>query len=904
MSTGTIRIPEALTLKTAQPFPTHVFPEHFLMDRIYFRPLIPLLIAFIAGITAANYLPEQTWLICSGFFISTGIIIYSVYRHKNARLSPLFLFFCLGYYALTPWLSSALSQDPLNFYVNNHIQLEISGIIEDSPMSQNYRTVCMLNHIRLTRPNSNEPPVSVRGKIRTIIYGKTNDLSIGARLTYTSKIRSFTNFKNPGGFDYIKYMTFKQVRGNAYTSFKKITIQQAANNLHKQLSSVRQKISNLIDQSSTGDANAILNALILGNRRHISKPLRQAFNRAGISHILAISGLHIGIVASFAFFLFTWLLSRFKPFLRHAWTRKGGAVLSLIPIMTYGIMAGMSPSTQRAVIMAGVFLLTFLIEREHDLINTISIAALIILILAPPSLFSISFQLSFVAVLSIIYGISRIFQSTEKSENMLTNLLKTTTAFIIVSGLAIIGTAPLTMFYFNQISFMGILSNLIFIPLIGFAVVPLSLFSVMVLLPVCSTAAFWGLKVCDIILTFSIDWIYRIASLPYAAVKTITPSVIEIICIYALLGSVLYLLFPRANRNINPNKPQNKTDNEHQPYKNSRLNEAGMATKSLDRVLLNKCKKRLKNLSSGRMRALIFLVITLLVLSADIFYWVHKRWWKTDLTVSIVDVGQGNAALLELPGGQCALIDGGGYSDNTIFDIGEKVIAPFLWHKKIKTVETVILTHYDADHLNGLIYILKHFNVRRVLANHDPGTCLKNDELMDVIRQKQIKYPGYKTFSKKIELSKVKLKIFYPQENFADLVSKDSWRDSNNNSMVVQVNFGDYSILFPGDIMKKAEKELVALNYDLRSTIMVAPHHGSSSSSTPEFLKQVNPEYIIISSGGQNRYGFPAPDVLARYEKDRIVTLRTDQNGCVCISTDGNNLTLAPIVGEKISLDN
>jgi len=879
---------------------TYSFPAHSIIDPSYYRPLIPLLIAFIAGITSANHLPEPTWPVCFCILVSTVIIIYSIGRHKNAKLFPCFLFFCLGYYALTPWLSSSFSQDHIKFYVNDPIQWEISGIIDASPMPQDFRTVCILNHIRLSRPNNDGPTASVRGKIRAIIYGKPKNLAIGDRLIFTSKIRPFTNFKNPGGFDYNKYMAFKQVWGNAYTSSKKLTTRASAKNFKKQLSSVRGKISNLINQSSDGDANAILNALILGSRQQISKPLRDAFNRAGISHILAISGLHIGIVASFAFFLFTWLLSRFNPFLWHAWTRKGAAVLSLIPIIIYGIMAGMSPSTQRAVIMVGVFLLTFLIEREHDLINTVSIAALIILIISPPALFSISFQLSFVAVLSIIYGISRICQSKKRPENIASRLLKTIVTFIIVSGLAIIGTAPLTMFYFNQISLAGIFSNLIFVPLIGFAVVPVGLFSVLILLPVSSNAAFWGLKICDVILTVSIEWIYRIASLPHAAVKTITPSIIEIICAYALFGFILYLLFPRADKNLN-DKPRNKTDNK--PYENSSSNGPCQAINSLKRLLSGKSSKMCKKPFSNRKIALIFMGITLFVLSADICYWIGKRWGKEDLTISIVDVGQGNAALIEMPGGQCALIDGGGYSNNSIFDIGEKVLAPVLWRKKIKTVETVILTHYDADHLNGLIYILKHFNVRQVFANHDPDTCLKNDEFMDIIRQKQIKYPAYKNLSKKIELNGVILKILYPLENFADLASKEAWRDSNNNSMVIQVNFGNCRILFPGDIMKKAEEELVALNYDLQSTIMMAPHHGSSSSSTPEFLKLVNPEYIIISSGRQNRFGFPAPEVLARYEKNKILTFRTDINGEVSITNNGSLLTLAPMIGKKISLE-
>lgn len=838
-------------------------------NRIYYRPLIPLLIAFIAGITAANHLPELTWPVCSGILVSAGIIIYSVYRHKNATLSPLLLFFFLGYCALTPWQATSFSQDHVRFYVNDPVKWKISGIIDAPPLSQSYRTVCILNQIRLSKDND-DPPVAVRGKIRVNIYKKTGRLCRGDRLTFTGKIRSFNNFKNPGGFDYIKYMAFKQIWGSTYTSYQKIDILPSAMNAEKQLAAARKKISTLINHASDNDANAILKALILGTRQQISKPLRDAFNRAGISHILAISGLHIGIVASFAFFLFTRLLSQFNIFLRHAWTRKGAALLSLIPVMIYGIMSGMSPSTQRAVIMVSVFLLTFLIKREHDLINTVSIAALIILIIAPPSLFSVSFQLSFTAVLSIIYGIARVFKPNGKIRDMPSSFQKTIYTFMIVSGFAIIGTAPLTMFYFNQISMMGIFSNLIFIPLIGFAVVPMGLFSVMILLPICSTAAFGGLKLCDFILTFSIDWIYRIAGLKYAALKTITPSLIEIICAYVLLGSVLYLLFPDTEQD-----PKSKT------------------------------RREIKKPFSGRKWALIFAGISLFVLSADIFYWIDKRWGKDDLTISIMDVGQGNAALIEMPGGQCALIDGGGYSNNSIFDIGEKVLAPFLWRKKIKTVETVILTHYDADHLNGLIYILRHFNVSQVFANHDPGNCMKNKTLMDVIRQKQIKYPIYKNLPKKIELNGVMLKIFYPLKNFADLASKEAWRrDSNNNSMVVQVNFGNYSMLFPGDIMKKAEQELVDLNYDLHSTIMLAPHHGSNSSSIPAFLKLVNPEYIIISCGRQNRFGFPATNVIERYEKIGIKTLRTDMDGCVSITGTTDNWDLDPIIGESVRIEN
>lgn len=877
----------------------------------YYRPLIPLLTAFVAGIFFANFLanhPANRFLAAmavSGIFSTAGILLCRVFRGKSAGWLPLFLFFCLGSYALTPWLWSSHHKNHVSEYLNDRIIWKISGTVKEPVIHQNFRTVCFLDHLYLSRQNTDAPPTAVRGKIRVIIYGTLKNLSAGNHLIFTSKIRPFRNFKNPGAFDYVKYMTFQGTWGNAYTGANKITAQPAEDNLRYRLIQIRGKISLHIDQFSHGDANAILTALITGNRQKISNALRNAFNRAGISHILAISGLHIGIVAFFSFFIFTALLSRFHFFLRHGRTRKGAAVLSLFPVLAYGILAGMSPSTQRAVLMVGVFLLTFLIEREHDLINTVAVAALIILMMHPPSLVSISFQLSFAAVLSIIFGMPRIPRLNKHPGAPLASFAKTGATFVMISALAIIGTAPLTMLYFNQISAAGILSNLIFVPLIGFVVVPCGLFS-LALLPVWPEAAGWGVKICHVILTNAIEWVYRISSLPYAAFKTVTPSMIEVICFYMLFGTLLYLLFPDSNSvaaaTPGKKKPQLRRGNiadTTPPLFVSKKTGPGTLyfwTPLTSNIWTPLALNRRMRLGAGRIRGLVILSITLVILAGDIFYWMEKRGWKKDVTVSIVDVGQGNAALIEMPGGQCALIDGGGYTDNSIFDIGERVLAPFLWRKKIKTIETVILTHYDSDHINGLVYILNHFNVQEVFANHDAATCLKNEKFIRAVTQKKIHYPAYPDFAKTIERSGVMFNFLYPPENFSDLAEKDKWRDSNNNSMVVQVQFGNHSILFPGDIMKEAEKELLDANPELGSTILVAPHHGSSTSSGDRFLERVDPQAVIVSCGAQNRFGFPSPEVVARYAKNGIRILRTDLNGQVSISADGHDLTLSPLI--------
>lgn len=854
---------------------------------VYFRPLIPLLIAFISGIACAIQLPDLALPSLAGLLSCLAILCVAAVRRKNMRFTPLVLFFCLGAFALTPWITSSFSRDHIRHVVDDGQFWRISGTIAQEPAIQEIRTVCILDHLSLSRSDSDKSPRAAAGKLRVLVYGNPTSLKSGDRIAFASKIKAFTNFNNFGGFDYVRFMAFQNVWGNAYTSSQKMTILPlTAGGINTRLTALRKKISAQINRAVSGDSGAVLHALILGDCRGITPPLRNAFSRTGISHLLAISGLHVGIVASFSFFLFKWLLSRFNPLLHRAWTRKGAAVLSLFPVVAYGILAGMSPSTQRAVIMVCVFLLTFLVEREQDIINTICIAALIILMVHPPSLFSVAFQLSFMSVLSIIFGVSRLSWLQEKPVGKARYLIKTIITFMMVSGLAIVGTSPLTLFYFNQISVAGILSNLIFVPLIGFIVVPVGLFSVLVFMPVLLPAAHGGLFVCGLILTTCIKWIYAIGALPFAAFRTISPSVLEMTCFYGLCACILSLGFPVLKKNT-PTPLLRKDSTANAPAGSKSDSGASFFSSMMDRL-------------TPRKWAAFLLAIFIVILAADIFYWVQKRWWGNDVTITVMDVGQGNAALVELPRGRCAMIDGGGYPDNAVFDLGEKVAANFLWRRKIRTIDTVFLTHYDADHLNGMIFILKHFHVRTVFATHDPETCLKNKEFIDVLRKKQIVYPAYSQFPKQLEINGAKFTILYPPENFADRAPAESWRNSNNNSMVIQLTYGNHSMLFPGDIMEKAEKELSERHQDLQSTIMMAPHHGSGSSSTPALMDQVQPEIIIISSGRQNRFGFPSHEALARYAERHLHVLRTDTHGAVSITNDGIQLMIKTSSGEKI----
>ena len=277
----------------------------------------------------------------------------------------------------------------------------------------------------------------------------------------------------------------------------------------------------------------------------------------------------------------------------------------------------MSPSTQRAVIMVVVFLMAFLFEREHDLINTLAMAAMMILIVHPPSVFSISFQFSFAAVLAIIYGLSRLLPLWPSGQNR-TRKNKWSKAaiklyyFFMTSFFAIVGTLPLVMRYFNQVSLVGLPANVIFIPLIGFVVVPLGIMAVFIY-PLTVSGALVCLKAGSAVLEYVIMIINFISGWTFAAIKTVTPNYLEIFCFYVLFWALLNL------KSVQIRTPLALSKDQSSQSKNSIQKPVVMVA-----------------------------LLTVLMFSADVGYWFFQRYWRDDLRVTMIDVGHGNASLIKL----------------------------------------------------------------------------------------------------------------------------------------------------------------------------------------------------------------------------------------------------------------
>jgi competence protein ComEC len=220
--------------------------------------------------------------------------------------------------------------------------------------------------------------------------------------------------------------------------------------------------------------------------------------------------------------------------------------------------------------------------------------------------------------------------------------------------------------------------------------------------------------------------------------------------------------------------------------------------------------------------------------------------------------------------------------------VGARIIAPFLWRKKIKTVDLLILSHPNSDHLNGLIYLADHFNVQTLWTNGEPRNTLGYKNLMKVSAGRGIFFPNYTHMARSRKINGVQLDLLYPPQDFMDRKESDRWRNANNNSLVVKVSYGDASFLFPGDIMAPAEMELVGIaGGGLASRVLIAPHHGSRSSSSQQFLEKVDPQMVVVSCGRNSRFNFPHPEILKRYKDLGVSIFRTDLNGAVRLSTNG-----------------
>ena len=675
-------------------------------------------------------------------------------------------------------------------------------------------------------------------------------LRYGKDLTLTGVLRHPQTKRNPGGFDYRAYLSRQGVAGIIDTIGLVRIGEQGGFPPLRWIEALRLRTERLIDGIYTETEvetpfpepslhAQLLKGILLGKRSDVPTETLALFRNSGTFHVLAVSGLHVGLVAMFCYFGFS--LFRFP--------QKILCLLTIIAVLIYACLIGFRPSVFRASLMALLFLCATFIDRDADIFNLLAFAALVLLLLNPLQLWDVGFQLSFVAVASIVYFVPkmeiplrRLWEGTEGSPSesegsVLTRFRTAAIKWVVLSYLvtfaAQIGTGPLIAYHFFRAYPLGIVVGPFAVGLVSL-IVAVGMASVgigFIWLPLAKLLGVLNHALISIFLTliglFGQIW----------GVVKLAPPTFGLFVVY--IAFCLWITHWRA------------------AYRHWKI------------------------------ASLIGLSVLTIWVWDTAFHEKGRL-----LEVITLDVGQGDAAIVRFPDNRTVLIDGGiqrSYYDKqkrkrVEYDVGERIIEPYLDFHGIRELDMVVLTHPDLDHGGGLGYILQNFKVGQMLGISDmPLDSQTHRRLHAIVKARNIPYAF--PYAGEIEFtSTATLNLLHPIDpSSTNLLDTDK----NDDSLVMKITYRAVDILFTGDIGKKAESRLIAAGQDLRSEILKVPHHGSRTSSSVPFLDAVQPRCAIVSLGQGNRYQFPHADVVARYQGRGCPMFRTDVSGAITLRTDG-----------------
>ncbi|SPD72733.1 DNA internalization competence protein ComEC/Rec2-like protein [uncultured Desulfobacterium sp.] len=809
------------------------------------RPLIPLAVSLAAGILFAhNTFSDSRPIMPLLLSASAILLLVTVKTSPWLRIPCLVISFFLtgAFLDVCTHIPSVLL--PL---ANEHRHVVIQGTILEPPkISEGTARITIQVHTVFM----GDVATALDEKIIATVYSNIPALTPCEKIRFPAKLRPFKGFNNPGRYDYESQMKINGFSCAASVSDGRYIVSEGRGNLplyREVLEKFRMPIRTFFTQNLDPEEDAIYSAIILGETHKISPDLRESFNQTGLSHLLAVSGLHIALVAWLAFFIFKWCLSRSYSLTLKIDIKKYAAILTCIPVIGYSLIAGFQVSCQRAMIMGLAFLLSMILGREKETWSTLALSGLVILTTDPHAILGLSFLLSFGAVIGILWLNPVIMKTApdldeDRTKTIRHHIYLYFVGLVSVCLSATIFLLPIIVYYFHNISIASVPANVMTVPIIGLWVLPLGLLSVMVL-PFSDLLAglllhlgAWGLGLMMDIIRF---W----ASLSWSSIWVVTPNVFEIFSYYALLFCLYFI-------------------------RHSKWAKIGFAALTL-------------------------------ILIADIGFWVNRVYFNKDLRVCFIDVGQASAALVEFPGGKKMMIDGGGFSRDT-FDVGRMVVAPFLWRQKISRIHYIVLSHPQADHMNGLKFIARAFHPEEFWHNGDMVSTQSFKDLLYIVEKNNVSRVLPKDLTGGRDINGALVEALHPVVHESSSQAFYAETDLNNNSLVLKISFHKKSFLFPGDLEKNGENSLISeANISLKSDVLLSPHHGSKTSNTEGFLKMVAPKICVISSGEGNFFGFPHKEALERLQSAECKIIRIDQSGAVQFTVGEENLEFTTFFGSR-----
>ena len=647
-------------------------------------------------------------------------------------------------------------------------------------------------------------------------------LQYGDEIILIGEFKPPNSARNYKGFDYKEYLKSKKIYGTITLENHEIidsnTLDIFSNMLHSAQKSIKQNMQKVLNEEEA----ALCVGILVGDRGDISEQTEENFRNSNLTHMLAVSGSHITYIIN----AMAILLSRTS--------KKVGKVLTILFLLFFMALTGFTSSVIRACIMGILVLTASIIHRKSDTINNLGISAFIILLFNPFAITDVGFLLSYGGTIGIVVLGDKITNGIYKVLSKITKykLIKYIINSFSITLSANIILIPIMAYKFSTISITFWISNILAAPIMeiatifGFVVYFISI----VFLPF---AQFLGIAL-NFLLTILLK-IAEVSSLiPGSCFYIKTPFIIECIIYYLIIILILNW-----------------------------------------RKLRDRWKERIKentflSILQRYKKIILYFCIAILLLSNILIITLPKT-----LKINFIDVGQGDCTLITTPTNKHILIDGGG-SEFGSFDVGESILLPYLLDRRITTIDYVLISHFDSDHIGGLFSILENLKVENVIITKQGEVSENLTKFQEIVRNKKINV----ILVNKGDIVPIDnysyFEILFPEDNLI----KDNIL--NNNSMVASFHSLGLKILFTGDIEEVAEKRLYELyqNTDkLDTDILKVAHHGSKTSSTAQFLELVTPRIVFIGVGEDNKFGHPNIGVLDRISSYTKRIYRTDING-------------------------
>lgn len=785
---------------------------------------------YIIGIIIGLY-----FKISIAFFVIASCIIIIILLIFSMKLKYIIIFiFLIGGYIYTNILETNYEEK----YQEIYTEAKIRGIILTNIEEKDYKYVTTIQAKYIN--NVEYKNIKLRLEIK-----KSKELkeypNIGDEIEFVGQIEKGNIARNYKGFDYKEYLKTKGLYG--VVTVDNIEIKTKGHNNKNCLYNIKNNMKSNMKKILNEEEASLCIGILIGDRENISEDTEDNFKKSNLTHMLAVSGSHI-----------TYIITAFSNTIGKK-QKKLSKIITIIFLLFFMALTGFTASVMRASLMGIILLIGSLIYRKPDTINNLGISSLIILIINPYFIKDIGFLLSYAGTIGIIFFgdliiniISKIvenlknnntlIQKESNKESILKKILSKLIKYLInsfsITMAANIMIIPIMAYYFSTISLTFWISNILAAPIMevvtifGFIVYLISLIF-------CSLAEFLG-----IFLNFFLYLMLKIAeissNIPGSLIYIKTPYILECIFYYLFIAYIFNLW---------------------------------------------ELKGKLKNIIFTKKIMLIIIVLVLIVkLLISII--------PLNLRIYFVDVGQGDCTLIKTPQNKTILVDGGG-SEFGNFDVGEQILLPYLLDRKITKIDYIMISHFDSDHVKGILTIIKKLNVKNIIISKQGENSNNYKEFLEIIKDKNINIMQVKK-GDCIKIDKYTyFEILFPENN---LIKENIL---NNNSIVAKLHCKYISMLFTGDIEEIAEIRLYELYKDsnaLESTILKVAHHGSKSSSIGKFLDLVKPKIVFIGVGENNNFGHPNTGVIQRLHIYTKQIYRTDLNGEIELKERGKTINI------------